>query len=170
MKTPPKLTVLVLLAMPLLAVLHMGFYYGALPDKVASHFGSDGKADGYMSKFAFALFYIGMTSMIAVLFAGMGGLLRALPTSTINMPNRDYWLAPERKEATIQTFAAQMSQFGIATVFYLIAVMHSTILANVNGSNTLGPLFFVYFTLFIAFTIFWGVQITKIWQLPKASQ
>jgi uncharacterized membrane protein len=166
-KPIPKPIRLILLAMPLIALIHMGIFYGQLPEKMASHFGPNGEADGYMSKLSFGLFYVGIMAFVTVIFAGMGTLLRKLPSDTINLPNREHWLAPERKETTLLKFGAQMNQFGVAACVYLVAIMHLVIQANISGSHQLGGLFLVYLTLFIAFTGVWVWQITRFWQLPK---
>jgi uncharacterized membrane protein len=169
MKTQPKPIMLALLAMPLIAFVHMGIFYGQLPEKMASHFGPNGEADGYMTKSSFALTYVGIMAFVTVIFVGMRALLAKLPSDTINLPNREYWLASERKEATLLKFAEQMNQFGVAACVYLAAVMHLVIQANISGSHQLGGLFLVYLMLFLAFTAFWVWQITRFWQLPKAN-
>jgi uncharacterized membrane protein len=166
-KKPVSLAWKILVGMPFLAAAHIGIYYAALPAKIASHFGTDGQANDYMSKSSFALFYIGTVLFQTVIFAGMGWLLRVLPDDSMNIPNRDYWLAPERKEATWERFAAQMHVFGIATTTFLFAVIHNVILANLNGSLKLGSLFVVYLVLFLLFTVVWTVQMMRQWNLPK---
>ena len=98
-KKPTPLAIIVLVTMPILAMLHIGFYYPALPAQMASHFGPNGEANGYMTKLGFAAFYVVMMAFYAALFAGIGGLLKVLPVNSINLPHKEYWLAPERKTA-----------------------------------------------------------------------
>lgn len=93
-------------AMPLLLLVLIGsvsfllFSGQSLPPVVASHFAAGGGADGFTPRNA----YLGLMAAISVgiplLLAICNGLLRFVPPSMVNLPNRDYWLAPERKEET----------------------------------------------------------------------
>jgi uncharacterized membrane protein len=156
-----------LLLLPALAGVHMAYYYSALPERMASHFGPSGQADGWMSKASFAIFYLVLVGVFSLMFSGMGWLLRVTPNDMINLPNREYWLAPERREQTIARVSRQMAVFGIATVAFLMAVMQSCFLANL-GNNQLGPLFFVYFIGFMLFTTIWTIQMLRENRLPEA--
>lgn len=73
---------------------------GALPERVATHFGFNGQADGWMSRRAYLVFESGFPALIAGLFAGVSALVRVLPAWCINIPRKDYWLAPERRALT----------------------------------------------------------------------
>jgi uncharacterized membrane protein len=72
-----------------------------LPDRVASHFNAAGQADGWMSRESYlwgmAAVVLGMTAFIMGVFY----VTRFLPTRTINIPRRDYWLAPEHRQETL---------------------------------------------------------------------
>ena len=101
-----------------------------LPPRVASHFAADGRANGWMSREA----YVGMmaTMSLAMPFAiwiAATWLPRRWPR-LVNVPFRDYWLAPERREATLARLArmgAWMALLGAA----LVAAIHvEVVLAN----------------------------------------
>jgi hypothetical protein len=93
-------------AMPLLLLVLIGtasfvlFSGQSLPPVVASHFAAGGSADGFTPRNE----YLGLMTAISVgiplLLALCNGVLRFVPPSMVNLPNRDYWLAPERKEET----------------------------------------------------------------------
>jgi len=72
----------------------------ALPERVATHFGFNGQADGWMSRRDYLVFESGFPALIAGLFAGVSALVRVLPAWCINIPRKDYWLAPERRALT----------------------------------------------------------------------
>ena len=65
-----------------------------LPATVASHFDAHGNANGWMDRTLFLLLMV----LIGLLMPGMtlllSFLLRWVPTSQINLPHREYWLAP----------------------------------------------------------------------------
>src|SRR5262245_44653287 len=106
----------VLAGMLLLALIHIGVSYPALPERVASHFGTEGKADGWMTKGQFAIFYVAMTGFMTLLFLGIGKLVEVTPNDLINLPNREYWLAPGRRATTIAAISSEMAWFGVALV------------------------------------------------------
>ncbi len=73
----------------------------SLPPVVASHFAASGRANGFMPRSA----YLGLILFIAVgvplLLAFVHRLVRFVPPHLVNLPNRDYWLAPERVTETL---------------------------------------------------------------------
>jgi uncharacterized membrane protein len=160
MKAPVSMRTL-LLILPIAACIHIACYYAQLPDRVASHFGPSGEADGWMSKSAFAAFYIGVMLFQATVFGGIGALLRRTPNDLINLPNKEYWLAPERREETLRGIAESLSSFGVATMVLLIAVMHTVILANISGTFRLGNVVWYYFVAYFAYTIVWTVNLIR---------
>ena len=71
-----------------------------LPDRVASHFGFAGAANGWMTRTGYLVFTAAFPLLLALFFAGISALIKVLPARFCNIPNRDYWLAPERRAAT----------------------------------------------------------------------
>jgi serine/threonine-protein kinase len=72
-----------------------------LPTRVASHFDGGGQPNGWMSRSSYliftAAFGVGLPAIVILGFR----VLRHLPSDLINIPRRDYWLAPERRLATV---------------------------------------------------------------------
>ena len=166
----PRLTATqkTLFVLPALVVVHIAYYWPQLPERMASHFGPGGKADGWMSKQENMIFYLALVSISAALWASIGWILKKSPDESINIPNKEYWLAPERREQTLMRMGHQLSTFGIATVAFLMAVMHSVFLANLNGGKQLGALFFIYLAGFLAYTGIWAYQMVKGSKVPEA--
>ena len=71
-----------------------------LPPRVASHFGAEGRANDWMSRSVYLVFTGALPALLALIFAGIARMIRSLPAQFINIPRKDYWLAPERREAT----------------------------------------------------------------------
>lgn len=158
----------VLWLLPILTLAHIAWYYPVLPSPMASHFGPSGKADGFMSKQGFMIFYLCFVVGYCALFGSMGKLLRHIPSELINLPNKEYWLAPERREATLRVFGNQMALFGIAIGAFFIAVMQTVFLTNLGGSQQLDSLFMVYLVAFLIFTGVWSAQMVKQFKVPSA--
>jgi hypothetical protein len=113
-----------------LAALYVWTSGSALPAIVASHFGSSGAANGFMPKRG----YLGVMLLIVVLVPllmtlGMGHALRR-PGARINLPNGDYWLAPERRAATIEVLLGYLRGFACALVLFLSYVHGLVVSAN----------------------------------------
>ena len=102
-----------------------------LPEQVASHFGSGGVASGFMARSDYLLFMLVMTLGIPLLIAVFTVLVPWLvPIDKLRVPNRDYWLSPERRQATMAGLAT--SGLGMASIvaLFLIAVHLLIISAN----------------------------------------
>ncbi len=80
---------------------------GSLPERVASHFGPDNFPNGWMPRAS----YLSLMLLFAVLFpivlAVVVGFLPRVATFAINIPHPSYWLAPQRRDETLATLAAQ---------------------------------------------------------------
>jgi len=125
-----SVVLLVILVLLVGATLQFRHYYPILPDPLATHFGANLQADAWTAKRGFfvtyALVEIGMLVilLVPVFFS------KRLPTSMINMPNRDYWFAPERFEDTwlkVSTFSLWMAA---ATLAFLIGIAELMFRAN----------------------------------------
>ena len=96
------------------ALLQTVFYYPQLPGVVASHFDGAGAPNDWSNRNTFFAIYLIMIAMLMVVFdlipkwSGNRGKIR------MNIPNRDYWLAPERSAETLTWFRRQMMILGIA--------------------------------------------------------
>ncbi|WP_337174027.1 DUF1648 domain-containing protein [Paludisphaera sp.] len=101
-----------------------------LPDRVATHFGPDGQPDGWASRSDYATYLLSSAALISILCAGPLYLTRKLPESLINIPERDYWLAPERRdEAHARLFALGLG-IAAATTGLFVALHLLTVRAN----------------------------------------
>jgi serine/threonine protein kinase len=72
-----------------------------LPERVATHFGIAGAANGWMTRTGYLTFVTTFPLLLALFFAGISALIKILPACFCNIPNRDFWLAPERRATTV---------------------------------------------------------------------
>jgi uncharacterized membrane protein len=155
-------------ALPLVAAVHVAGYYPYLPERMASHFGLGNLPDGWMSKDAFAAFYLGITVFMTALFGGIGALLRVTPVDMINLPNKDYWLAPERREATIAAMGQLMEKMAIATNFLLIAIHQLVIQANLSDPVRLSNASWLLLVGYLGYTAVWTTALIKRFARPAS--
>ncbi len=142
------LVILVLLIGGALQLMH---YYPLMPDPMATHFGIDMQADSWSAKDSFFTIYplveIGMLIIVLVLIF----LQKRIPTSFINIPHRDYWLAAGRRDATWETVSVYALGMGALTLAFLIAMAEVVFRANLADTAvpTIGATFFWAFGMFL---------------------
>jgi len=102
---------------------------GAFPDHVASHFGWAGQADAWMTREGYLTWMLAFGVVFPVLVTAMVGLLpRAWPgLAFVNLPNRDYWFAPERRADSLAYLGRHACWLGCLIVL-MIAGVHALIL------------------------------------------
>jgi uncharacterized membrane protein len=127
----------ILLVLALLALAQMVWYYPRMPNPVASHFRADGRADAYQSRAGFFALYGVVLGGILALALGVPALVGRTPDRWINLPNRDYWLAPERRARTLDALARRFEWFGVATMGLLLAVFQLAFQANQRAERQL---------------------------------
>lgn len=142
------------------AIVHLVWAAGQLPDVVASHFDAAGRADGQSTRATFLALYGVVIFVLGISFGGIGALIARLPDAAVNIPHREYWLAPERRAATLAWLVDQMALIGAVTIGFMIATMHLVVLANQPGRDGLPGVFWPLFTLYMVFTIAWAVWLT----------
>lgn len=152
----PNLARTVFVIALLLCIAHAAFYYPLLPDRVASHFGVSGQPDAWTDKDSFMKIYIGVIVFTAALFPGIGFILRRTPVSLMNLPNKDYWLAPERRQGTIDLVSRQFLLFGSATLLLLLHIFHQSFRVHLGIAQQLEhPIASI--GAYLIFSLFWTI-------------
>jgi hypothetical protein len=101
-----------------------------LPVLVASHFGASGMANGFMPHKFYIFFMIGFIIGLPSLMVFITVYVLGSSKARINIPNRDYWLAPERYTETIAFLRACLIWFGVLLVTFLCYVHWIVVVAN----------------------------------------
>lgn len=91
------------------------------PDVMASHFNIQGIPDAFVSKLVFFSYQAQTALVVIILSLVMQVLLMVLPAQWINMPNREYWLSPENRDAIID----RMSSFNAALFTIILLVIQA---------------------------------------------
>lgn len=138
-----------------------------LPERVATHFSYSGQPNAWSSNLTNTLFFCGMFAFINLLFLAIPWLLRKLPVSLINMPNREYWFVAERRENSILRVGAHMAEFGIGVNIFLMGVEYLTFLANRSAVAISPASLIVTGSAFLLFMIIWVVRFVRAFRLPK---
>lgn len=124
---------LIFIAALALAGLQVFVYYGDLPATLATHFTVGGTPNGWMSREVFVAFYFGILLVILGSFVGVGALLeKKIGPHLVNIPNKQYWLAPERAAETMKTLRQWMYAVGAFCAVFIIALYQMLIELNTS--------------------------------------
>jgi uncharacterized membrane protein len=145
--------------------------YPKLPDVVASHFDAHGMPNGWQSKQAFFGVMVIVSLATVVLGFAIPKMIAVLPQQLINPPNKDYWLAPERRAETLAFLGASFARFACALLFFNILVFGYAVQINLRPDHPPSVARLVYTLIgFLAFVIFWLVRIfTKFRRPPEVN-
>ncbi len=134
------------------------YYFPVMPDPMVSHFGFYGQANGFMSKNGFFIFEAGLFLLMILSFIVMPWAFEKYKVRAgINMPNKDYWLAPERIEYFYSYFRESFGWFGVATLVLLVGTMQMTFAANLQANPVLdNRKFWILFGGYLLFTAIRG--------------
>jgi uncharacterized membrane protein len=137
------------------------FYYAPrLPEMLASHFGNAGSVNAWQSKTVFFSMELAIIVLATVVSFGIPRIIDALPTSLINLPHRDFWLSPGRRDDTLAYIRVWTGCFGCALLAFLLFVMELVFRANLQTPPRLNMAAFV--PALLAFVAFDTVAILRL--------
>lgn len=91
----------------------------ALPDLVASHFGTTGSANGFMPRLDYRRLMLLLVIGLPLIMAYLPGFGLNRPAARINLPNRKYWLAPARRAETVRILRTGMRRVATLLLIFL---------------------------------------------------
>jgi uncharacterized membrane protein len=153
----------------LFSILYISNTVSSLPPMVASHFDGAGFPTAHMTRAIYTkfVFAVGVAFPIA-----MVALLSAVYSKARDMklPNRDYWLAPERIAQTRALLVAHGVWFGclmVAMVCYmhwLVLVAHRSVPPHLSNQLVMGGLL-----VFMGIAIGWVIGLLRAFRLPRVN-
>jgi hypothetical protein len=129
-----------------------------MPRLIASHFALGGIADGFMLRDRYLRFFLCITIILPIVVALPVTVALRNPNAAINLPNRDYWLAPERRAETFAFVRSQMVRFGVALLIFLCYIHWLVVLANRHAPPVLHNSSFVAaIVVLVVFMTIWTI-------------
>ncbi|HEY5544025.1 MAG TPA: DUF1648 domain-containing protein [Candidatus Binatia bacterium] len=158
----------VLICLVVFAAVFIVYTTRYLSEPVAVHFGTGNQADGWMSRNGYLIFMlsfmIGMTAFITFV---VGTLPAKFPQWT-NVPNRDYWLAPKRRDESLRYLSAHGKRLGYLIVMMMLGMHYTILLANHTRPPSLPvPVFTSILIGFAVALIWWIVRLYRRFPRPK---
>ena len=162
---------IVFVVLAVCAAVYFRSTYDRLPPVVASHFGAQGEPNGWQSKPVFFGFLVGALVIAGVVGFGAPSLVKRLPLSLINLPNKDYWLSPPRRDDAVEFIAVSFGWFGCALLALQMFAFSYAVQLNLNPLhpppashfwNALGA--------FGVFTVIWMAMVFKRFSRPPQNR
>jgi uncharacterized membrane protein len=119
-----------------LAALCLGFLIyltcstSLLPERVAIHFGAGGQPNGWMSRSTHVVFMGALGMGLPLISVIIAFVIRLVPARFINLPNRDYWLSPERQSQTCIYISRQLIWLACLEVVFFAGIQFLIVEAN----------------------------------------
>ena len=130
-----------------------------LPDPVATNFGGENRAHAWMSRHDYLLFMLAFTVGLSTFVSFcVSALPRKFPQWT-NVPNRDYWLAPARREESLRYLSAHGKRLGCLIVMMMLG-MHYVILKANHIQPPMLP-------LSIFTSVIFGFSLALVWWIAR---
>ncbi|HEV7967590.1 MAG TPA: DUF1648 domain-containing protein [Candidatus Acidoferrales bacterium] len=129
-------------AIVLLAIAQCVHDFPRLPDRMASHFGPSGMPNGWMTKPQFFItFAVTLLPALLVEFC-LSQRIANKPDAKLNLPNKEYWLASERRAETFAYFETFFAWYGCAFLLVVVLAMGLAMRANFDTPPLLptGPI------------------------------
>ncbi len=138
-----------------------------LPDQVATHFGFTGHPDRWSSRASAVMMMGGFGLGLPLLMAVFAWVVRFMPDSTVNVPHREYWLAPERRAETYAFFTRQLLWLGCLLVCFMMGLTWVTVQANTRTPVQMpSASLFTLLGVFLAGMAVWSIRFVSRFRRP----
>ena len=123
----------VFLALVCFAIIQGLYYARRLPQVLGSHFAKSGSVNAWQSKSQFFTVELLIVVIATFITFVLPRIMFALPSAYINLPTKQFGLAPERREGTMSFLREQMEWLGCALLAFLLFVMELAFRANLES-------------------------------------
>ena len=142
-----------------------------LPDKIATHFGPSGTADGWGTRAGYIAFDVVIS---AALVLGLPMLVRVILAGSgvgLNIPHKEYWLRPENRPLLRRRLTGDMLFIGGATGLLLSWVDIEVVRANALATPAMGGSEWIPISLFVVAILGYTVWMaTKRYAIPAGAE
>jgi hypothetical protein len=107
---------LVVAALSAVAFTYVFVTSASLPDIAATHFNVRGEPNAMASRNSYRGFMAVLIIGIPLVLAGLPAVIGRRWPQLLNIPNREYWMAPERAAATLASVRARTALLAVATI------------------------------------------------------
>lgn len=151
-----KTAKIVTLLLVLLSIVQLAYYNSILPDQIVSHFNLKGQPDNWSNKQNVLFGHFGLIFFFASMFLFTSWLTFRLPDSFVNLPHKNYWLAPQRRKQTLDAVATFLIWIGNVVIIFFMVIVNLSYQVNLNSDQKSSNLWFalIIFLATIAYMIY----------------
>lgn len=153
----------VLLLSAAFAVVHCAVSFERLPVRMMSHFDGAGRPNGFMPRADFLLEYALVSGGAVLLLL----LVPMIPLQLVNVPNRDYWLAPEHRGELRAKLVQFSTVFAAGLHVFLVWLLEQTIEANLQQRPLDGRGFYLALAIGGAAVVYQLAWLVRAFRLPQ---
>ncbi|HTS53867.1 MAG TPA: hypothetical protein VMH26_11380 [Burkholderiales bacterium] len=124
-----------------------------------------GTPNGWSSKPTYFALQGFIVLLATACFAALPAWLERAPANWVNLPNKDYWLAPERRVATLARIASTLTWFGCAALALMLTITSLVIRVNLGREPALPAA--AIWALLGAFALCAGVLVMRLLYLGR---
>jgi len=162
MKPRPFLRPSALLALLWLAFAGYVWWSSAhLPQRVAIHFGVNGVPNNWQTPGQYLCFMLIFGTVVPAFVLGNFAFIRRMNGWGLNIPHKDYWLAPERREETFDYVQSRGFWLAGLLLALLTIVNWAIVAANAHAPVALRPTFFLGVGAFLVAMLVWAITFTR---------
>jgi uncharacterized membrane protein len=159
----------VVLLVAALAAFQMIHYYPLMPGTMVVHFGTSGAPNGWSARPVFIATFGATEALIVLLGLALPSLIGRIPADFINIPNRQYWLASERRDESVSFIRTQVMWMETATLVFLMAIAQIIFTLNLSGApRRLPGDFWIVAVAFVAVIVWFAARIMLRFRIPKS--
>ncbi len=162
--------VLILVGLSVWALIQNVVYWSYLPAQVAIHFNAKGVADNWLDRDRATALMLAIQIGLPWGLVFVAKAVRYMPASMVNIPHREYWLQPERREATLATVFGSISWIAVIESVFFSVVNHLTFMANRTGQPLNMPPFIAAVAGFVIVVVLLILKMSRRFALPAGSQ
>ncbi len=134
----------------ILQIVGLGFQ---LPDTIPVHFDINGAPDGFANRDTHLWLHTGFLVINIAFVAFVCWVVPRIPDSLVNLPNKEYWLAPERREKTHARMKSMLLWIATATALLFICIFFLTWLVAMNVTQSISPWFWIVLLAYLTFVL-----------------
>ena len=134
------------------------YYWGQIPETVHTN--------GHQSKELFFGFEAFMVFVTTGLFSLIASRLPTVKPELFNLPNKQYWLAPERAKRTVKFIQRRVWMMSAVVGLFTVLISQLVLDTNLKGhpldQGSIVGLVIVFAVVIAGFTISMGIRFTRV--------
>jgi hypothetical protein len=104
----------ILFMLVVLSAVQSAYYTPRIPEILGSHFAKGGAVNAWQTKTAFFSTELAIIVLATVVSFGIPRIIAGMPVSVINLPHKEFWLSPERRDDTLSYIRVWSAWIGCA--------------------------------------------------------